>query len=290
MKHRIPAALLATFAVFIANGPLWADPASGPGAELFSSAEKFDAVRQPDEYLLDPQSMRLRLLSITGGDAPAAMFAKEYPPGKPVDLPVFVDQVINISAKVWEIFAANKPSVGVDAPYAAAVPRGIGSWQELCEWRKPVTRQYGFSARNLVGNKTVEVVYKVVFQAGGKYRETGQYLTGVGIIPVKVSAKWGFKFSMTAEVPDSTVVNAGSTEDPVAAMQLKLTWKISSPLKTFTGASVYYIKGDGSFEEIASPFSAPLPDSALKTTRRVLPFSGISPANFFELKNGGTAR
>jgi hypothetical protein len=55
-------------------------------------------------------------------------------------------------------------------------------------------------------------------------------------------------------VPDSNIANVGTDTDPVAAMQMKLSWTMKTVLKEVDGTSIYYVEGNGYFEEIASPF------------------------------------
>jgi hypothetical protein len=77
------------------------------------------------------------------------------------------------------------------------------------------------------------------------------------VIPTRVDVGWGYRFSMNASVPDSTITNVGTSANPVAAMQLTLSWKISTVIKDSNGTSVYYVQGDGYYKEIASPFFKP---------------------------------
>jgi hypothetical protein len=51
-------------------------------------------------------------------------------------------------------------------------------------------------------------------------------------------------------------VNVGTSNNPIAALQLKVSWSASSVLKEYDGTGVYYIQGDGYFEELASPFKS----------------------------------
>ena len=93
-----------------------------------------------------------------------------------------------------------------------------------------------------------------MFTYGGNYKGKGKYLTGVTIVPEKTSVAWGYRFDLSAEVPDSTVTNVGSYSNPLAALQLKSSWTIATALKESRGTSIYYIQGDGYMSELASPF------------------------------------
>jgi hypothetical protein len=176
-------------------------------------------------------------------------------PTKAGDPLVIIDQIINIFTKVWNIIQQNAPVVNIDTKYAAAMPQGITAWNQLAEWKKPKTYLYSFYAENLYGVKTIDVSYKVMYTAGGRYKGKGLYLTGVTVVPTVVDVAWGYRFSLAAAVADSTIANMGTEQDPIASLQMKLGWKISTAIKDSNGTSVYYIEGNGYFEEIASPFA-----------------------------------
>jgi len=218
----------------------------------FRASEKLSARRDPKAYTIDPASIRITRLE--------AVEEKDLSYLGPVvsevgGALVIIDQIINIASKVWNIIQQNAPVVNIDTQYAAAVPQGITAWNQLSEWKKPKSYIYGFRAKNLYGASTVDVKYKVIFTPDGKYKGKGRYLTGVTVVPTVVNVSWGYRFSLTAQVPDSTIINEGTDEDPIASLQLKIAWRISSAIKSTDGASVYYIRGDGGFEEIANPFA-----------------------------------
>ncbi len=225
------------------------------GTPEFTDSEKRIAQRNPDYYTIDPAS--IRLVRITEGEDPNLLEeqrkAAQNNTGEGL---VLIEKIINIAEKIWAIIEKNAPVVNINTQYATAVPDGITAWTQLQSWSRPRTYTYGFYAENLYGVTVLDVQYKVAYTYGGNYNGKGKYLTGVTVIPEKVDLAWGYKFSMNAQVPDSTVVNVGTHTDPKAAMQLKLNWRISTAIKSSDGTSVYYIEGDGRFSEIASPWKA----------------------------------
>ncbi|MBI4351764.1 MAG: hypothetical protein HY550_10010 [Elusimicrobia bacterium] len=214
-------------------------------ASAFSKAEIDAAQADPLRYTLDPESVTVELISVS---APAAREERGVIGG--------IITIINIANKIWGVIKDNVPVVEVETKYAAAVPEGAASPNQLYEWKGPSTYEYKLRAKNLYGAETVSVVYKVVFSYGGKFDGKGRYLTGVTIVPGAVNVSWGYKLGMAAFVPDTTITNLGTYEDPLAAMQLKLSTKIASVLKEWNGNSVYLIRGDGAMKEIVSPFPA----------------------------------
>lgn len=249
----------------------------------FTEFETKAAERNPDYYTINPASVRM--VRIAQGEDPALLEEqrKAAPRSETGDSLVVIEKIINIAEKIWAIIEKNAPVVNINTQYATAVPDGITAWTQLQSWSRPRTYTYGFYAENLYGVTVLDVQYKVAYTYGGNYNGKGKYLTGVTVIPEKVDLAWGYKFSMKAQVPDSTVVNVGTHADPKAAMQLKLNWTISTAVKSSNGTSVYYIEGDGGFSEIASPWKAEnarFDDMDLSTYQAAAPLA--SDAKIFE--------
>lgn len=244
----------------------------------FSLMEVQAAKQDPDAFTVDSKSIRIVRLKDEeealqpqflpekpGMDKPAPM--QEEGPGQ--DPFVVIDQIINIYERVWSIIEKNKPVVNVAAPpFAAAVPQGITSWEQLQEWKDPKTRVYGFYAKNLYGVTVIDVKYQVQMTYGGNYKGKGKFLTGVTVIPLKVDVAWGYKFSMDAAVPSTA--NIGTSDDPVAAMIANLHWQISSTIKDSQGTSVYNIKGTGAIMEIGGPFKQAYKDEADNAVKKLV--------------------
>jgi len=219
----------------------------------FSRQEIEYAKSNPDYFTIDPASIRLTLLETT--EAPDMSYVKLHEANRPLDgILVTIDNIINIAEKIWKIVEANKPVVNIESKYATAYPEGITAAAQLNSWSKPKVFSYAFYAENVYGSVMINVKYKAAFAYNGNYKGKGKYLTAVAVIPTVVEVGWGYKFYMSAAVPDSTVTNVGTQADPVAAMQLKLNWKIATVLKESDGTSVYYVQGDGFYDEIASPW------------------------------------
>ncbi|HOJ86551.1 MAG TPA: hypothetical protein PK103_01415 [Elusimicrobiales bacterium] len=166
-----------------------------------------------------------------------------------------LDKIVNLAQKIFEIIEKNQPVVNINVNYANAIPYGIQHWTQLQGWAKPKTVGYAFVAKNAYGAEVVKVRYQVQFRYNGNYQGKGKFLTGVTIEPISVETAWGYKVSLTAEVPDSTIANVGTHEDPIASMQVQLKWTIHTVIKDAQQKAIYYVQGDGKIEEIASPFA-----------------------------------
>ncbi len=170
------------------------------------------------------------------------------------DSVIVIDKIVNLASKIWDMVVANKPVININSKYAQALPFGVSSASQLSGWSKPKSYLISFHFENLYGIDVISVSYQITYVYGGSYKGKGRYLAAVWAIPVYVDVMWGFKFNMQAYVPDLTIVNVGTAQNPIAALQLKIWWSASSVLKQIDGTDVYYIQGDGYFRKIASSF------------------------------------
>ena len=214
------------------------------------------AQNDPKAYTIDPSSIKVEMTPV---DFAATKQAKTYNLAGVAgadrgvgDVVGSIDSIVNLYEKIWNIIKENQPVVNISTQYAAAIPQGITHWTQLASWKGPKAYQYHISAKNLYGITTIDVTYMVIYNYGGTYQGKGQFLTGVSVEPSNVTVAWGYTFTMSAEVPDSGIVNAGTETDPVAAMQLILKTTISTVLKSSSDNSVIYLRGDGYFQDLSS--------------------------------------
>lgn len=157
--------------------------------------------------------------------------------------------IINLGKAIWPIIEAGRPVVDIRTDWANAVPQGVNTWENLAEWRTPISKSFSFKWKNL-GVRVIHFDYSVIFTPGGRLNGNGRYLANVSVIPAKVSVSWGYKFSAQAQV--SGITNAGSSSDPIAALQLVLTWTIDTPLTHHQLASDFYMTGSGDFRQVTA--------------------------------------
>jgi hypothetical protein len=165
-----------------------------------------------------------------------------------------IDKIVNLVEKIFSIIEKNQPVVNITTNYANAVPFGTSHWTQLQGWSRPATKKYAFSMKNAYGSEVVSVTYQVHYTYKGNFQGKGQFLTGVTIEPIKVVTAWGYKVTLVSEVPDSTIANVGTHEDPIASMQVQLKWTAHTMIKDITAKSIYYVQGDGFLQEIGTPF------------------------------------
>ena len=164
-----------------------------------------------------------------------------------------MDKIVNLVEKIFAIIEKNQPVVNITTNYANPVPFGTSHWTQLQGWSKPTTKKYAFSMKNAYGSEVVKVAYQVHYTANGNFQGKGKFLTGVTVEPISVTTAWGYKVTLISEVPDSTIANVGTHEDPIASMQVQLKWTVHTMIKDMTAKNIYYVQGDGFLQEIGAP-------------------------------------
>lgn len=257
MSRRAPAVLAAVLCAV----PAWSQ---------FAPKEIADARKNPGKYTIDEKTIKIEALG------PTVSPRSIEPPsgGGGGDVIPVLDQIINIGQKVWKIIEDNKPVVDVKTQYATALPKGVSSWGDMAGWQPPKGTIYQLTAKNAYGMQMINVRYQVLRTYGGSYAGKGKYLTAVTVEPLLVEVGWGYHFTMEASVPDSSVVNVGTSADPVAGMMATLGWRISTPLKDSQGQGLYFLQGDGTFREVGGPFSSKSQEKA-KAKVAALEESGV---------------
>lgn len=207
------------------------------------------AAAQADTAQLDPSSLMIERLPAPAQPAVQAPAAQEQ--GKPI---ITIKRIINLAFKIWDIIEKNRPVVNITTDYANAVPEGLDHWTDLTGWQGPESKLYLFTAKNKAGMVVVKAVYKVHYVWNGSYYGKGRFLTGVTIEPQSIETSWGTNLDVTAEVPDAAVGNAGTDEDPVSVMELRLKWKVKTFLQNTEQKASYRVYGDGRLEELGPLF------------------------------------
>jgi hypothetical protein len=220
-----------------------------PAAAQFSMKEIAAASKDPKAYMVDETT--IEIVKVGPTVSPTEVTAPE--PGIGDTIPI-LDSIVNLGEKIWKIINDNKPVVDVKVQYASALPEGIKSWSQMAGWQRPKGTIYQLTAKNAYGGQVINVRYQVLRTVGGNYKGTGKYLTAVTVEPRLVEAAWGYHLNLDANAPDSSIVNVGTSEAPVAAMMVQLGWTISTAVKHSQGKGIYYLQGDGAYQEIGGPF------------------------------------
>ena len=152
--------------------------------------------------------------------------------------------IADIISKLWDIIKEGKPVVNVNYQIAKALPIiSDGNWQKLVGWKSERVATYGFTATNLWGVKTIDMSYQVRMRYGGSMDCKGQYIAHAYAKPTKVSVSWGYNLDVSVSIP--SIVNLGSEDDPLAAINMDVTYKISTMMKDYTESKSFEFHGDG---------------------------------------------
>lgn len=210
-----------------ASVPVWVDSSSQATNELMNTSteltEGMEGAQEPDLSITQPQLFTIDTIT----------------PGA----------IINLGKMLWPIIVAGRPVVDIRTDWANAVPQGVNNWESMGGWKAPISKSFSFKWKNL-GVRMINFQYSVVFTPGGSTNGKGRYLANVSVIPAKVNVSWGYKFSSQAQV--SGITNVGSESDPVAALQLVLTWTIETPVTHHQLSSDFYMTGAGDFREVTT--------------------------------------
>jgi hypothetical protein len=171
------------------------------------------------------------------------------------EISIALDRIINLGQKLWQIVEAGRPVVDVQSKFANAVPDGIKSWESLEGWKVPSSKVFQVTFRNGLGGHPVDFNYRLLYTYGGSLGGKGSYLTHVTVIPSDLAVGWGYHFSAQVEVP--SVTNAGTSINPIAAMEVTVSWKVDTILRHSEGSSSYYVRGDGSFQDLSEGTDLP---------------------------------
>lgn len=158
-----------------------------------------------------------------------------------------IGTIVNVGQLAWSIVEANKPASNVSSEVANAIPKN-SDWENLVGWSAPQSHQFHVSYKNTLGSTVIDFTYRVIYLYGGNIAGKGHFLNGVSIIPTNLTVSWGYSFAAQAKV--SSVINAGTAQNPIAAMQLQMQWTTSTIGKNTVQTQSYYIRGDGQFQAL----------------------------------------
>jgi hypothetical protein len=152
-------------------------------------------------------------------------------------------QMILVGKQAFEIIKAGAPVVNVKRDTFAVVPKGITEWTQLTGWKTPMTRVYEVSLVNRLRLNVVTMRLKVSAIPGGRLNGRGEYLANVTIVPTLVQVNWGITLDVWSEAREP--VNAGSMQDPIAAVGIDLRYRAKTVFSDTSGSQDYFISGDG---------------------------------------------
>lgn len=154
-----------------------------------------------------------------------------------------VDAIINIGAKVWKVFEASTPVVNLSTKRANALPREYKDWREMSDWSDVQARQYTVSYKNGFDAEVVRFSVLMTYAYNGSFNGRGKYLNDVGFLVNEYRVAPLYTLEGESEVV--RVQNVGRAEEPIAAMELNMVWRVNNVLFKSQNALNYFVRGDG---------------------------------------------
>jgi hypothetical protein len=157
---------------------------------------------------------------------------------------------IAIGEKIYDIIKKGQPVINTNYEPIAVLPKDLATSKypglEMTRWRGPNGKKYALQLKNSAGAQVVYLEFLVMWNYGGQYMDHGQYLSGVQIVPTTIKAAWGYTFSLTSKVDD--VFNYGTLVEPIAAVTLRLNYKVENVMKKSENNIVFVVDGAGGFK------------------------------------------
>ncbi len=163
------------------------------------------------------------------------------------DIIMMTKDLIALGKEIYKIIEAGKPVVTVSTAPIEILPRDeagalIDAFQ-LENWKEPVSVKYRVKAKNYLGMNPIVFEFIVIFTYGGSYNGHGAYITGAQIKPTNLDVLWGFDFS--AEFKVQTIMNQGTSVDPIAGAVLSLDYKVNTVFQDRQQSKMFFINGHG---------------------------------------------
>ena len=158
------------------------------------------------------------------------------------------NEVIKMGEALWQIVAANKPVVSIQTPLVHVLPAGAECWMDLQGWEGPKVAKYDVVYKNMYGMKVINTSFRVVYYAKGNFDGRGSFISNATVLAGQVDVMWGFNFA--AAVESGSVMNVGTSAQPVAGLPLTLKWQTKNVLKDSQGSVVLFLTGDGKIKSV----------------------------------------
>lgn len=146
--------------------------------------------------------------------------------------------------RAWDIVLQNRPTAEVELSYASALPQAATvRWESVSGWQPERSFEIEVAYKNLFGQKVIRFSYQVRMIFGGNLNGKGMYIASARVLPTEVLVLWGYNLDVKVRAPQ--VVNVATPDDPIAAVQLDVVWRVSTLVQSLTLAQSYWLQGDG---------------------------------------------
>lgn len=156
-------------------------------------------------------------------------------------------ELIALGKEIYAIVEAGKPVVTLESEPIHVLPRTNSGTSidafDLQGWKVPVVKKYKYKATNYMNIDTVVMEFMLIFSHGGNLNGKGSYITGAQVKPTYVDVKWGYKLNANYKV--QSIMNQGSSSNPVAAAILMFDFNMSTVLQDRSLNQTFFINGKG---------------------------------------------
>ena len=155
------------------------------------------------------------------------------------------EAILDTVLKIWNIVEKNRPVVTIEsATYATAMPQASkNNWMSIGGWQDERNFIYTTDMINGFGMRTVHVSYQVKVVYGGNVKGKGLYIAAARIVPISVTALWGYNVNVSVSAP--IVFNVRTPENPIAAIQLNVIYDVKTIVSEDITTDTYQVQGDG---------------------------------------------
>lgn len=161
-----------------------------------------------------------------------------------------LSSILAVGEKVFNFIVTNKPCANYKTLKAAVLPGGTKSFTQLKGWSKPVSKVYRVQFKNMFGKDAGGFSYRIVFVYGGNYQGKGKYIGQISFTPLDIKLKTDRQLNIHTEVLEP--LNYGTEEDPLAGVQLLITWSSPTTLRYSMNSIEYFFYGDGNVQDISN--------------------------------------
>ena len=136
----------------------------------------------------------------------------------------------------------------IQTSYGSALPDKADGIFTVEHWKSPpASHSYSINIFNRLKQRVLHFTYTLQYTYGGSLNGKGRYLDRVTIIPSRISVSWAFAFNASVQI--TSVYNIGSIDDPVAAIELMLHYRLSG-LNAVERTESFQVTGDGTHSHI----------------------------------------
>lgn len=158
--------------------------------------------------------------------------------------------IFTIGNKIWDFIVTNKPNAEYKTLKASVLPGGASNWAQLKGWSRPVAKVFRVQFKNLLGRDGGGFDYRIVFIHGGNFQGKGKYIGQISFAPMNIKLKTDRQLNVKAELMDA--LNFGTEEDPIAGVQLQITWHSNTTLRYTMNSIEYFLYGTGEMQDISN--------------------------------------